>query len=159
MRELEFPERHAKTIIAARALGINRIHPSNQQSAISNQTSASSVESQCPLGFIVTGMAAPYLQQVLADIGLSGVFPVLQMGMSYPADVQLVVEFSRLCDKMIVIEERRSFLEKNIRDGLAGELSADDAAELSARLYGKSFPHGLSGIPAVRGLNPSVLAQ
>ena len=40
------------------------------------------------------------------------------MGMSYPVDVKLVAEFSRLCKTMIVIEERRSFLEKNIRDGL-----------------------------------------
>jgi len=42
-------------------------------------------------------MAGPYLRQVLSDIGLLGRFPVLQMGMSYPADVQLVQEFAELC--------------------------------------------------------------
>ena len=31
---------------------------------------------------------APYLEHVLADLGLAGVFPILQMGMSYPADVR-----------------------------------------------------------------------
>ncbi|HSZ56984.1 MAG TPA: DUF6537 domain-containing protein [Tepidisphaeraceae bacterium] len=155
MRELEFPERHAKTIIAARALGINRIVPATAQ----HPALSPGAPGHSPLGFIVTGMTGPYLQQVLADIGLAGMFPVLQMGMSYPTDVQLVGEFSKVCDQMIVIEERRSFLEKNVRDGLALELPADDAAALSRRLFGKTFPHGLSGIPSARGLNPSVLAQ
>jgi indolepyruvate ferredoxin oxidoreductase len=151
MRELEFPERFAKTIIAARALGMNKIVPAKVQGSAGAQRSA--------LGFIVTGMAGPYLKQVLADLGLSGVFPVLEMGMSYPADVQLVGEFSKLCEKMIVIEERRSFLEKNIRDGLFREFAHDDAVDLSSRLFGKSFPGNLTAIPSVRGLNPSLLAQ
>ncbi|MDB5302090.1 MAG: Indolepyruvate ferredoxin oxidoreductase, alpha and beta subunit, partial [Phycisphaerales bacterium] len=115
--------------------------------------------SPAPLGFIVTGMGGPYLEHVLADLGLSGVFPILQMGMSYPVDVQLVVEFSALCKDMIVIEERRSFLEKNIRDTLYHTLPAEQAANLSGRLFGKTFPNGISGIPEGRGLNPSVLAQ
>jgi indolepyruvate ferredoxin oxidoreductase len=150
MREMEFPERHAKTIIAARALGLNKIVPARQEMA-SGQKSA--------LGFIVAGMAGPYLRQVLGDLGLSGVFPVLEMGMSYPTDVQLVGEFSKLCNQMIVIEERRSFLEKNIRDGLFREFPHEQAADLGGRLFGKTFPGNLAPIPSVRGLNPSLLAQ
>jgi indolepyruvate ferredoxin oxidoreductase len=163
-RELEVPARQAKTLAAARELGLNRIIPAervqgsglgvqekNQQSAISNQ--------QSPLGFIVTGSGGPYLKHVLSDLGLSGVFPILQMGVSYPADVQLVAEFSKLCDRMIVIEERRSFLEKNIRDSLFHQFPADEASRISERLFGKSFPGNLQAIPETRGLNPSVLAQ
>jgi hypothetical protein len=66
------------------------------------------------------------------------------------------------CKQMIVIEERRSFLEKNIRDGLFHQfVRTKRAGEMSSRLYGKKFPgpHGLPGIPETRGLNPSVLAQ
>ena len=174
-RELEMPGRHAKTILAARALGLNRIDVAQPPSAVferspkagdSGQTSGSdgrqpgaAVPQRAPVGFIVTGMAGPYLKHVLADLGLSGVFPILQMGMSYPADVQLVAEFGKLCDQMIVIEERRSFLEKNIRDGLFRELPPELAGQLSNRLYGKTFPRNLQGIPDTRGLNPSVLAQ
>src|SRR5207247_4519279 len=84
--------------------------------------------------------------------------------MSYPADVELVREFSGLCKNMIVIEERRSFLEKHIRDGLFRSLPHDEAAALSGRLFGKTFPkaatgQSLGGIPETRGLNVSVLAQ
>ncbi|MDB5356535.1 MAG: Indolepyruvate ferredoxin oxidoreductase, alpha and beta subunit, partial [Phycisphaerales bacterium] len=148
--ELQLPGRFTKTIAAARELGLNRIlTPSPWKGE----------GVTAPLGFITTGMGGPYLEHVLADLGLSGVFPILQMGMSYPVDVQLVAEFSALCKDMIVIEERRSFLEKNIRDTLYHTLPAEQAANLSGRLFGKSFPRGVSGIPEGRGLNPSVLAQ
>jgi indolepyruvate ferredoxin oxidoreductase len=149
-RELIFPQRFATTMRVAREVGINSIIP------VSDGASASS---PAPLGFIVTGMGGPYLQHLLFDLGLSGVFPVLQMGMSYPADVGLVKEFSALCGHMIVIEERRSFLEKNIRDGLFHALPQQEASEICGRLYGKIFPDGKEGIPETRGLNFSVLAQ
>jgi indolepyruvate ferredoxin oxidoreductase len=168
-RELEVPNRQAKTIVAARQLGLNRIIPATrvqgsgfrvqagEGTATSNQQPATSNSS--PLGFIVTGTSGPFLRHVLSDLGLTGVFPILQMGMSYPADVQLVGEFAKLCERMIVIEERRSFLEKNIRDGLFHEFQAEEAAKLNERLFGKRFPGNLQGIPETRGLNPSVLAQ
>ena len=134
-KELLTPERFAATIKVAREVGINRIIPA-----------AAGDQAVAPLGFIVTGMAGPYLQHVLNDIGLLGQFPVLQMGMSYPVDVQLVAEFGGFCKQMIVIEERRSFLEKNIRDSVSRELPHDVAVALSARLYGKTFPaNGVQG--------------
>jgi len=146
--EVKMAERYEVVMKKARELGINKIVPSGRWPGV-----------QAPLGFIVTGMSGPYLQHVLADVGLSGAFPILQMGLSYPADVKLVQEFSRTCAHAIVIEERRSFLEKNVRDSLFHVLPHEEAAEVSSRLYGKKFPFGLDGIPETRGLNPSVLAQ
>jgi len=160
--ELKTPERFAATIVRARELGINRIIP-----AQNNQQPFGS-DSRPPLGFIVTGMGGPYLEHVLADLGLSGVFPILKMGMSYPIDTQLVAEFSRHCKRMIVVEERRSFLEKNIRDAIFHDLPHEQAADIASRLFGKRFPklernagedETVDGIPEVRGLNVSVLAQ
>jgi indolepyruvate ferredoxin oxidoreductase len=150
IREMDMPARHQQACAVARELGINRIEPAINSAA-------------APIGFIVTGMGGPYLRHVLSDIGLLGQFPILHLGMSYPVDVQMVREFSRLCRSMIVIEERRSFLEKGIRDTAFRELPHEQATELVARLYGKQFPQvagrNLGGIPEVRGLNYSVLAQ
>ncbi len=154
IRELGMAERFAATISRARELGLNRIEEAKHGGAVGTVS---------PIGFIVTGMAGPYLQHVLHDIGLLGHFPILHMGMSYPVDVQLVKEFAGRARQMIVIEERRSFLEKNIRDGLYQQLPHDEAGGLSNRLFGKQFPtlngKALTGIPEVRGLNYSVLAQ
>jgi indolepyruvate ferredoxin oxidoreductase len=151
-QELKMSARHATTMQAARSLGINRILPSQWEWS-----------GQAPYGFIITGMGGPYLRHVLADIGMAGAFPILQMGMSYPVDAQLVVEFAKTCQTMIVIEERRSFLEKNLRDALYQLLPQDQATALCARLYGKRFPDirggDIEGIPDTRGLNYSVLAQ
>jgi indolepyruvate ferredoxin oxidoreductase len=147
--ELRIPARFEATMRAARELGVNRIewHRDSANTA------------PAPLGFIATGMAAPYLKHALADLGLDGVFPILRMGMSYPADVTLVAELSERCKQMIVVEERRSFLEKTIRDSLFRVFPAERAGEIVTRMFGKSFPHGLPGIPDSRGLNPSVLTQ
>jgi indolepyruvate ferredoxin oxidoreductase len=180
--ELKIPERFAKTMAAARELGINRIQPAIRDTGFQpvratagladgaalqdpdRQHGLKTRDTVAPLGFIVTGMAGPYLEHVLSDLGLAGVFPILHMGMSYPADVGLVRDFATLCTNMVVIEERRSFLEKNIRDTLFHALPHDQAAGLVGRLYGKVFPktadgRTLEGIPEGRGLNVSVLAQ
>jgi indolepyruvate ferredoxin oxidoreductase len=161
-RELGMGERYRLTIEKAREVGVNRIvrEERTKHGQDARVTGA-------PIGFIVTGMGGPYLEHVLAELGLSGVFPVLNMGMSYPVDVRMVAEFSKLCQHMIVIEERRSFLEKNIRDSAYQELDHETAGDVVGRLYGKRFPvlHGQDahatseGIPDTRGLNYSVLAQ
>ena len=153
-REIEIGERYAKTIKAARALEINRIFCREKLAA-----KAASPQGLAPVGFITTGMAKPYLEHVLHDVGMSGAFPILNMGMSFPIDTQIVEEFSRTCERMIVIEERRSFLEKNIRDAIFHELPQERASDIASRMYGKKFPNGVEGIPDTRGLNYSVLAQ
>jgi indolepyruvate ferredoxin oxidoreductase len=108
-------------------------------------------------------MGKPYLDHVLFEIGLLGHFPILNMGMSYPVDAQMVAEFATHCRTMVVIEERRGFLEKGIRDALFQSLPPEEAAKLSARIFGKKFPgkdgSTIDGIPDTRGLNYSVLAQ
>ena len=144
-QELKTDDRFRATMDAAREVGINQIIPTRDNGQ--GTTDAS------PLGFITTGMARPYLEQVLADLGLAGVFPILNLGLSYPADVRLVREFAETCGDLIVIEERRSFLEKNIRDGLFREFDHDVAAELSGRLYGKRFPQAAT--PRGTGVPPA----
>ena len=154
-REIEIGERYEKTIKAARALGINRIYAGEGNLA----AEAARPSGRAAIGFITTGMAKPYLEHVLHDVGMAGAFPILNMGMSFPIDTQIVEEFSQLCERIIVIEERRSFLEKNIRDSIFHELAHEKATEIAGKLYGKKFPGGGDGIPDVRGLNYSILAQ
>ncbi len=154
-KELQTDERYRITMDRAREIGINRIYPATRACPFSGKPG----DAPAPIGFITTGMGRPYLEHVLFELGLAGMFPILNMGMSYPADAPLVAEFSKLCKTMIVIEERRSFLEKNIRDAAFKQLSHEDARDVVSRLFGKKFPGNVDGIPDTRGLNYSVLAQ
>ena len=93
-KELGVADRFAVTLQTAREVGVNRMYPAAQSRLAPGKS---------PLGFITTGMGKPYLDHVLADIGLLGQFPVLNLGMSYPVDVAMVREFSETCKHMIVI--------------------------------------------------------
>jgi indolepyruvate ferredoxin oxidoreductase len=174
-KELTMPDRHARAITIARDLGLNWIErtvasdqwPVDRNASSSLATGHSQLATPvAPLGFITTGVMKSYLDQVLGDVGLAGMFPVLHFGMQYPMDIELVRQFARQCRTMIVLEERRSFVEKLIRDALFKALPGTDqpmpmneAVDIAQRLFGKAFPNGRPGVPETRGLNPSILAQ
>ena len=128
----------------ARRLGINTIQDRPQKGL------------EVPLGFIAAGTASAYLDHALDELGLTGRFPILKLGMTYPVDEQIVTEFAQQCQQVVVIEERRSFVERQVLEILA---PMKQAGELKAEIYGKKFPNGHAGIPETRGLNPSVLMQ
>jgi len=137
-------EMHDRRLIAvqqeARRLGINRIVNRPQKGEV------------VPLGFVASGVAYAYLRQALAQMGLAGRFPILKLGLSYPVDPQIVTEFGGVCRRMIVVEERRGFVEGQIVAGLWRQRRHE-----GLEVYGKHFPGQLAGIPAVGGLNPSIL--
>ncbi|MEM8875846.1 MAG: DUF6537 domain-containing protein [Planctomycetota bacterium] len=145
-QELTMPERHERACKVARELGLNKIIPAK-------------AAGHAPIGFVTTGMSDTYLRHVLRDLGLTGRFPVLHLGMCYPADAKLLAEFGQQCEHMVVLEERRSFVEKNLRDAVQRELPTEQAVDLTRRLFGKKFPGNKAGIPETRGLNPSLLLQ
>ncbi|MCK4277535.1 MAG: indolepyruvate ferredoxin oxidoreductase, partial [Phycisphaerae bacterium] len=143
-QEASFPQRFARAIDTARELGLNKI--------------AFSDGHRKPLGFVASGLAHDYLVQALWELGLLGEFPVLKFGMSYPLDADLLGQFAAQCDQIVVIEERRGFLEEQISQILLKDRQAglDSSA---AKLWGKRFPGGLEGIPSKQGLHPSILIR
>ena len=78
-RNCRSPDRHAADRWpAARRAGHQPDHPARTGHRPRNR------RTPAPLGFIVTGMGGPYLAHVLADLGLDGMFPVLQHGDELP---------------------------------------------------------------------------
>ncbi|MBI1372678.1 MAG: indolepyruvate ferredoxin oxidoreductase [Phycisphaera sp.] len=143
-RELTIPARHAAVVAEARKLGVNRIEHKPQKGEV------------VPLGFVASGVAYAYLTQALEEMGLSGKLPILKLGLSYPVDDQLVREFAWQCRQMIVIEERRDFVERQINSIIS---PLRQRGELNTDVWGKQFPNDLPGIPALRGLHPSMLIE
>lgn len=128
----------------ARKLGINRIaHRPNKDEVV-------------PLGLIASGMAYAFLSQALSDMGLTGKLPILKIGLPYPLDEQLVSEFAAHCEQIIVIEERRGFVERQVLEALRTQ-GADGTAAIP-QIFGKRFPRQKPGIPE-RRLHPSMLIE
>jgi indolepyruvate ferredoxin oxidoreductase len=106
-----------------------------------------------PFGFITSGETYCYLQHALTEMGLEGRFPILKLGITYPVDPHVIEQFARHVRQIIVVEERRGFLEEQVVHILnAGPRISDTP------VWGKQLPGGGS-IPATRGLNPSLLIE
>jgi len=148
-QEESMPVRHGRAIRLARAAGINRI-----------ENPAGEVQ---PIGFITSGMACGYLDHALWEMGLAGRVPILKLGMTYPLDGELVCELARQCRMIVVVEERRGFIEQQAAEVLLADRQRPrgegDPPAGQAELWGKTFPFGLAGIPATRGLHPSILIE
>ncbi len=143
-REMAMHERHAAVMDKARQLGVNRILHKPQKGE------------RVPMGFIAAGSAHSYLTHALHDLGLLGPLPILKLGLVYPVDPAIVTEFAQQCEQVIVIEERRGFVERQVLDILN---PLRQAGTLDTQVYGKRFPRNLPGVPETRGLNPSVLIE
>ena len=141
-REQGMADRHAAVCVEARNLGVNRIEHGPQKGE------------GAALGFVASGMGYAYLLQALDELGLTGRLPILKLGLSYPLDDQLVVDFAKQCRQIVVVEERRGFMETHIKAALT---AARQRGEVDAEVWGKQFPGGHAGLPADRGLNPSIV--
>jgi len=151
-QETGLAKRHAAVKAEARRLGINRILHRPQKDEV------------VPLGFIASGGGYAYLAHALAELGLSGKLPICKLGLAYPVDEQIVTEFARQCEMIVVVEERRSFVERQVIEILN---PFRQTGELSVEIYGKRFPdlrdralrQTVPGLPETRGLNPSIVIE
>jgi indolepyruvate ferredoxin oxidoreductase len=147
-KEQNLPERFARLWQSARRHQANKILPADRDAGT------------CPaIGFITSAAAYCYLEHAFAELGLSGCFPLLKLGVTYPLDPELIREFATGKTDLFVIEERRNFLEEQVVE-IVGKLrqSAGRNSDFAAlNVWGKQFPLGRDGIPSSRGLNPSKL--
>lgn len=103
-----------------------------------------------PIGFVSSALACSYLEHALDELGLAGKVPLLKLGVTFPLNPQWIADFADRVETIIVVEERRGFLEEQIAL-ILGQLGH------RTPLYGKKFPHGLRGFPDTLGLNPSII--
>jgi len=147
-KEQQLHERFERLWASARRHGANRVLPAGADT-----------NALARIGFVTSAAAYCYLRHALAELGLDGHFPVLKVGVTYPLDPSLVLEFAAGLRSLYVIEERRGFLEEQVVEIVqrARQNADHESRPLPAEVWGKQFPHGLPGIPETRGLNPSKL--
>ncbi len=141
-QEANLSDRFKRAIAAARRVGLNQIHHPQSNRA--------------PLGFVTSGLAHAYLEQALLELDLLGAFPILKFGLSYPIDPDLIRTLAAQCERIVVVEERRGFLEEQIGKTI---LKDHQEGKPTVELWGKEFPGGLKPIPDTRGLHPSILIE
>jgi indolepyruvate ferredoxin oxidoreductase len=126
------------------------------------------------LGIASAGKAYYDLMQAFADLGMragdlarAGV-RIAKFGMTYPLEPRFTAEFARGLETILVVEEKRSFLELQLREALynspdhpailgkgdqtaaplfsaAGELDPESITRVLAQVWDR--PPGLSGLP------------
>ena len=147
-REQGYPARFERLWASARRHGVNRFTP--------GATNARKPGARSPLGFIGSALAYSYLEHALEQLGLTGIFPLLKLGVTYPLDPSLIDEFAGQVENIVVVEERRGFLEEQVVQLVARRALTGDPA---IPVYGKVFPGGREGLPSARGFNSSVLVE
>ncbi|MCH8296315.1 indolepyruvate ferredoxin oxidoreductase, partial [Candidatus Poribacteria bacterium] len=137
-------ERLPNAIKAARKHNLNRIYCSD--------------ESTHEIGFITSGLAYAYLEHALHELELQRKIPILKMGLTHPIDKEIIREFASQVGEIYVIEEKRPFLENEVKTVLT-QMYQNGEIDRFMEVWGKQFPDGLEGIPEASGLNPSILIQ
>jgi len=127
----------------ARANGINRI--------IADAPAAR-------LGIVTTGKAYLDVRQSLAMLGLGSESEIadagvrlLKLGMSWPLDEEQMSEFSRGLDTILVVEEKRAFIEEELKSMLYRQRTLD--------IVGKRAVDGQPLLPATGELSVTVVAR
>ncbi|GAA4925273.1 indolepyruvate ferredoxin oxidoreductase [Actinomycetospora succinea] len=110
------------------------------------------------LGVVAAGKSWLDLRQALATLGLDeralerhGV-RLLRVGMPWPLEPGIVEEFAEGLDEIVVVEEKRAFLETQIKELLYGCADAP-------RVFGKRGPTGAPMFPEAGDLDPDVVAR
>ena len=111
------------------------------------------------LGIVTTGKAHLDLMAALARLGIDrpvaedlGI-SVYKVGQSYPLERHGVLEFTRGLDEVLVVEEKRAFVETQLKELLYG-LPNDQRP----RILGKRRENGAPLIPELGELSPALLA-
>ncbi len=110
------------------------------------------------LGLAAAGKSYTDLRQALTDLGFDDAalaaagIRILKIGLLTPLDADIVARFAQGLERVIVVEEKRDFLERQIGAALA-------RLGLPARLSGKHDEAGRIQFPQQGGFDADVIAQ
>jgi indolepyruvate ferredoxin oxidoreductase len=110
------------------------------------------------VGLVTAGKSHADLRQALLDLGLDegalrrlGV-RLLRVGLIYPLDAEAIRAFAGGLDEVVVVEEKRGFLEGQVKEALAG-------LDRGVRVLGKADETGAPLFPIQGGMDSDVVAE
>ncbi len=111
-------------------------------------------------GIITSGKAYVSVRQALTDLGINEAraietgLGIYKVGMPWPLETSGVRHFASGLDEVLVIEEKRSFIETQLKEALY-DLSESDRP----RVLGKTDEKGKTLLPGTGILAPALIAQ
>lgn len=103
------------------------------------------------IGFISSGAVFEILKHVLDDNFLLEKFSLYKIGAPYPLIDELLVPYLKNLETLIVVEEKRGFLETELRELI-------NRNTLTCKVFGKKFNHE-EGFPIYGGLNYELIVE
>ncbi|WP_193164693.1 indolepyruvate ferredoxin oxidoreductase family protein [Microbulbifer hainanensis] len=117
---------------------------------------------EATLGIVSTGKAHLDLMQAFEDMGIDEAqakalgIRILKVGMTYPLDVPGIQEFARGLDYLLVLEEKRSLMEVQLKEELYNVHLKDPHFP---RIIGKVDENDRPLMPMYGELSPAIVAQ
>lgn len=110
--------------------------------------------SDTTLGFITSGNTYNYMRHAFYEMEVDGQYPILKLGCTWPVDTEILAQFADKVDTLVVVEEKRGFVETQIKEILWNRHQETGGA--MKPVWGKQFPQPLKGIPEEGALTPSI---
>ena len=109
-------------------------------------------DSGAKIGFVSAGVVFESLKEVLESTKILDKVKLLKVAASFPLISSSIKNFCEGLDYLIVVEEKRGFLEAEIKSVLLGSDSLKNV-----KVFGKDFKASGDGFPSHGGLNPEVI--
>tara|TARA_B100000925_G_scaffold137550_1_gene103019 strand:+ start:5086 stop:8496 length:3411 start_codon:yes stop_codon:yes gene_type:complete len=104
------------------------------------------------VGFVSSGVIFESLKEVLETTKTIDKIKLLKLGSSFPLVKENIHDFCEGLEYLIVVEEKRGFLENEIKSQLLGEHRFRHL-----KVFGKGFKTDSDGFPSHGGLNPEII--
>ncbi len=110
------------------------------------------------VGLVTAGKSYADLRQALDDLGLDDTalrrlgVRLLRTALIYPLDPEAIRGFARGLDEIVVVEEKRGFLETQVKEALAG-------LPQGPRVFGKADETGAPLFPIQGGMDSDLVAE
>ncbi len=123
----------------SRKLHVKLLENLDKAQALSNRSEHNILTGAGKFGIICNGVSFLYAEDAVKDLGIREKVKTLRIGFSNPMPDQMIVEFLKDCDKVLVIEEGEPFMEEAVRSiaqdaGIAVSIKGK-GDDLFSRLY------------------------
>lgn len=109
------PFRYVPLPASARVMRQRLLKLLDELSAAADASPLNTVSGQGKVGFVASGICRAYLHDALYETGLAGKVKVLDLGFSHPLPKNLIADFARDLDVIMVLEEVDPIVEEEIR--------------------------------------------